>query len=1701
MAASTPDMEEQPWVDRVHQAEDMWVTLVSLDADVLVEALSNLPADFQGRLEQIVDWSGRVRHAAASGQTFIVDTGLGTASWHLASTSSSDAPQDATGNTDQDQSSAVRSWADQSEVPAVLQPVTQTPQATVDPVQSLQTPVVEQVQPGLAQAQAAMGTPQPLSKKGTGKGPRQPPVKAMPQTPTAQITARTQVPPGQPPAKAQPPARVDDPPVQLPQPALQPGTRGVGPVAFPGELVGYNAGIYYAKWAAVGAHGLLPEATYDYQGGGVQSQPPQTLTAEVHHARGAKAGREGPSLASVTACARLPQAEGVEERTMASVSDSTVTFKAKATQHGVPEESLTAWATDGIQTYSQLLFRVASAPNAIDSVKLDKLLKTMKPPATDSVASAVNRLLFEAGTFVVAELRSSLEQPSAEPSRRLSTQERTSRLQALQSKLGSFRISGQYEPSHQLVDAFSSMISDQSVRHVPLARCSCREQEVSNVKKDEHLLRLENSALRLASKPQPLKVDLSTELRVAQALSRRGIAMEMAGIGTFEVHEAYARSLLEHLHRPPPPKFEAPGIDSLLRADRELWVRVAEEVGSEFTGPGKADAIDNAIKNWQHSMQVAYFLVPVPKPEKPEKQPFKRTWEQSFTGEKGVEKQPPKPDLAETVSAVASDLAPTQAEVPAQPDPPAVVEPQQEREQTPAQASADAPATQPTQPAQAAQGSRGELFLELFAGTARMSKAFARLGLQVLAVDSVKPSGVAGLSLDLAQPPSQKLVLDLLRSKRIFAVHLAPPCGTSSAARNIYAGAGSPQPLRSPLHPDGLPTLGFLQRQRVRAANRLYQFTALVIRACIEADICWSLENPQSSLFWLCTPIQSLWKDNKDKIHFGTFDSCVYGGARRKATTFWSSAKSVTALTLRCHPGLNHVHLPWGKSGSVWSTAEEAAYPQALRRHWAALLTQELVATKGLQEPGMSHGTQRFAAAERASLGLFPKATHAPVAVDPFQGQQWVQLNGDSDRIKFVPGVRLQDASFPKGSTTVKVVVEQGVWWALVGQPVEPADFLKAAVASQHPACSLPPLPEALERTVSSLSSRSLSEIHKLRCQRLRSLCDMARELQEQEDSDHSQLQPHLRDILKGKRLRLFDTILQGIGFPDKQLVRDMRSGFRITGWLPDTDTRPSKVVPPVMHREEVWDIRKKHNHQIWSQCKPSADPKLDRELWEQSLKECAQGWATLETGHTQAPENCVLGRRFPVVQGDKTRPIDDLSVSSVNSSLGSDEKIVVQPSSSTISLALHIQSRCLSSKRKASQPAGMKGRTFDLKTAFKQLGIATEDLPFAKVSVWNPDAAAPAVLALKALPFGATGSVHGFSRCSLAIWQIAVCLLLLPLTVFFDDYTSVTVAEDSQSVETCFLLLLKLLGWRAALDGSKAQSFAESFVSLGIAYILPRTPSGFVRVSNTEGRKQEVTATCQRALASGKFSPAECLAFAGRLRWLDAQVFGRKGRWAFRTILEHGTRPGRNRQLQLSPQLRDALEWVQLHVPTAKPRAFKRPPTKAYNVFTDGSFEAGLGRIGGVLCSPTGQITEWFQATVQQDMVQAWLHEGTSHPILQCEMLAVCVAAALWSSAMAEWPVTWWIDNDAVRHCLISARGFPESNYRLLQTVLCCEEEFMLQSWFARVPSASNPADAPSRGEAAEFLRHATEREVKVGWLRCLARGSVPQQFLRPAD
>ena len=100
-------------------------------------------------------------------------------------------------------------------------------------------------------------------------------------------------------------------------------------------------------------------------------------------------------------------------------------------------------------------------------------------------------------------------------------------------------------------------------------------------------------------------------------------------------------------------------------------------------------------------------------------------------------------------------------------------------------------------------------------------------------------------------------------------IHLAPPCGTGSAARKRKlpqeiserlreAGITPPQPLRSEDFPMGMPHIAGLDLYKVEQANLLYEATKRIAMLAISLNIRVSIENPTNSLFWKTDPIVEL---------------------------------------------------------------------------------------------------------------------------------------------------------------------------------------------------------------------------------------------------------------------------------------------------------------------------------------------------------------------------------------------------------------------------------------------------------------------------------------------------------------------------------------------------------------------------------------------------------------------------------------------------------------------------------------------------------------------------------------------------------------------------------------------------------------------------------------------------------------------------
>ena len=90
---------------------------------------------------------------------------------------------------------------------------------------------------------------------------------------------------------------------------------------------------------------------------------------------------------------------------------------------------------------------------------------------------------------------------------------------------------------------------------------------------------------------------------------------------------------------------------------------------------------------------------------------------------------------------------------------------------------------------------------------------------------------------------------------------------------------------------------------------------------------------------------------------------------------------------------------------------------------------------------------------------------------------------------------------------------------------------------------------------------------------------------------------------------------------------------------------------------------------------------------------------------------------------------------------------------------------------------------------------------------------------------------------------------------------------------------------------------------------------------------------------------------------------------------------------------------------------------------------------------------------------------------IFEAELLALIVSFLLWKNLVNCAPVVFYVDNNSARDVAISASSRSKLIAGLVEQLLKVEDISSCFCWFARVPSPSNPADAPSRGEVQALI------------------------------
>ena len=451
-------------------------------------------------------------------------------------------------------------------------------------------------------------------------------------------------------------------------------------------------------------------------------------------------------------------------------------------------------------------------------------------------------------------------------------------------------------------------------------------------------------------------------------------------------------------------------------------------------------------------------------------------------------------------------------------------------------------------------------------------------------------------------------------------------------------------------------------------------------------------------------------------------------------------------------------------------------------------------------------------------------------------------------------------------------------------------------------------------------------------------------------------------------------------------------------------------------------------------------------------------------------PHDAVVGRRFGLKQSAKIRLIDDLSSSKINQT--------VQTAESPKPHSVDFIAAMLLEVLKYSKGIQLLGRSFDLKSAYKQLAIAKSSLSCAFVAVYNPRSGKAELFQLLAAPFGATRSVYSFLRVSHAIWYIGVKALNIIWSCFFDDYVSFCREEHVNNTSMSVSLLFKLLGWKFAEEGDKAEDFSKEFCALGIRIILEDSASGLVKFTNTEKRSAELISIINNLLCKGSMSLVEAQRLRGRMQFMDGQLFGRLGKLCMREVTNHSLTPNTTK---LCKRTVDAMQRFAIFLEHAEPRKLHLNSDTVWFIYTDACFEptsltwkCGLG---GVLVSPTGQKVAFFSLALDEDQMELMGSGVKKTIIFEAELLAMVVAFSAWRGFISAMSLLCFIDNNSARDVAISGSGRNITANFLIEALLKLEMATCTTPCYSRVPTPSNIADDPSRGDIHDLVMSGVNR------------------------
>lgn len=176
-----------------------------------------------------------------------------------------------------------------------------------------------------------------------------------------------------------------------------------------------------------------------------------------------------------------------------------------------------------------------------------------------------------------------------------------------------------------------------------------------------------------------------------------------------------------------------------------------------------------------------------------------------------------------------------------------------------------------------------------------------------------------------------------------------------------------------------------------------------------------------------------------------------------------------------------------------------------------------------------------------------------------------------------------------------------------------------------------------------------------------------------------------------------------------------LRIGATLVGDIPSIPVFEDCYKPCMSTVAQLEESSNKRNEAILCMTKSSGDPLVDKTVMDETLLEVEKGWADGPYDLKSIPPGAVISHRFPLPQQSKVRTIEDYTVSGVNDTAAVHSKVDLHMVDTFCSVV-----KSLLSLDVGVRPPLLLAKTYDLKSAYRQVPIRSERLKYSFFSVFD---------------------------------------------------------------------------------------------------------------------------------------------------------------------------------------------------------------------------------------------------------------------------------------------------------------------------------------------------------------------------------------------